>query len=289
MNVSDSMTQAFVSPDLYRALEDFRTSYYFLRANRSYLGSIKSAFVNIVTLLLNASDQHRPPYDLEKIGRLLRVHTIEESEMVHHGELTPDYRGFTLRLQRSAPQASHRTTLAHELGHALFYDLGQSPPSRAARSATLHASEDKEEWLCFDFARELLMPASIASESLQTSEKVPSLNELRSFCDLFGVSLTLACRRIFRDLRAWPNAMIFIAEWDGLNRSWKPVEIFKGRQMSDLHAQRKRVSSLLPNTPGTGFRSSRKVVIDGKVLAMETAPLNSEFRVLCLLRKRKII
>jgi len=279
------MIEANDLSDLYRALENFRDSYHFLRTNRSYVGSIKSAFAAIVSLLLNVADQQQPPYNLERIGGFLRVHTVEETAMALHGELIPDNQGFTLRLSRSDAGASRRTTFAHELGHTLFYDLRESPPSRASKDPAIDISQDKEEWLCFDFARELLMPTNAALAALQANKNSQSLDALWSFCYRFDVSLTLACRRIFRDLKAWSTSVVFIAQWNDVSRSWKPIEIFKGKEMKSIRIQTTLLRNILPNSSVIDGKVSRVVLISGKTFATEIRSFGPS-RLVCMLKKR---
>ena len=69
--------------------------------------------------------------------------------------------GFLLEV-RAQPKARTRFTLAHELGHTIFYDLDSSPPRRMLHGEAVR----DEESFCNLVAAEILMPANMVRAQL---------------------------------------------------------------------------------------------------------------------------
>ena len=99
-----------------------------------------------------------------------------------------------------------RFTLAHEIGHTLFYTIGGQGqfPQRLIAAPTDRRAQWREEGLCHDFARALLMPAS--AQHLVSVE--PSANALKDASRHFRVAKEPVVRRLLYDWGMWQSAVV---------------------------------------------------------------------------------
>ena len=107
-----------------------------------------------------------PAQIAERLGWRVRDRRLSASAGGTEAVLAPMLKGgFTILVdpdagwkgsgRRAAPLPQRRARIAHELGHALFYECGKPPSREDAPGST-------EEWFCDAFAAALLVPAHVA-------------------------------------------------------------------------------------------------------------------------------
>jgi hypothetical protein len=100
-----------------------------------------------------------------------------------------------------------RFTVAHELGHTLFYarENESSYPTRiVAQPASFEQARWREEGLCHDFARALLIPKNTRSLISNT----PHMGVLVDLVRAARVTPEPLVRRIMYDWDLWPDAVL---------------------------------------------------------------------------------
>ncbi|HUS99104.1 MAG TPA: ImmA/IrrE family metallo-endopeptidase [Candidatus Thermoplasmatota archaeon] len=201
------------------------------------LREVKRLFPLIVEKMWTESSQYNPPVNLEPIAKLRKMHTFIKIPRDNHGKLVPDSDGFKIYLSDKDPLNLQRVTIAHEIGHTLFFNLSSSPPSRSPRKNVSNIIQDKEEWLCYDFARELLMPTSKSLKLLQHNYRRPSMEGLYEIARIFQVSLDVVCWRIFRDFRLWQDAAVFFISSNADPLIVKKKYIYRGEKIKKRNIQ----------------------------------------------------
>lgn len=218
----------------------FLTEFVNRTQNQRALREVKSLFPLIVEKMWTETSQYNPPVNLEPIAKLRKMHTFIKTPLDNHGKLVPDQDGFIIYLSDKDSLNLQRGTIAHEIGHTLFFNLSSSPPSRSPRTIVPNIIQDKEEWLCYDFARELLMPTSKSLKLLQHNYRRPSMEGLYEIARIFQVSLDVVCWRIFRDFRLWKDAAVFFISSNADTPIVKKGNIFRGEKIQRGNLQIKQ-------------------------------------------------
>jgi len=143
-----------------------------------------------------ASGPLRPPVDPCELAELFGVMSIERRPMIPEGVLVPQRGGFRMYLQSNfsldgQTDARARFTVAHELGHALLYDLNAEVPVPLKGSP----KGERLERLCNVAASEILVPESLIKNELQ-SARVASADEIFVLASRFRVSVEMMMRRL---------------------------------------------------------------------------------------------
>lgn len=138
----------------------------------------------------------KPPVRLSQIAQYIGLNPLpiyqSPSEQGEEGRLVleNDALRIYLRTADGAPPRSgsrdflrQRFTYAHELAHALLYDLDQHPQKRAAP----RSSGREEEKLCNYAAGQFMVPPFLLEAHFRNLQEV-SLEELRRVANLFQVS-----------------------------------------------------------------------------------------------------
>lgn len=140
------------------------------------------------------------PVDIFGLARQRRMEITEDLVGASCGEglLIPFKGGYRVRLRKSSTVSRKRFSVAHELGHTLFYkDTGDGPRHQIG---ILNTSEkNAEERICNRFASALLMPASKLRQRLSDLPSgAPSkvLAELEKTARYFRVSLPALLHRL---------------------------------------------------------------------------------------------
>jgi len=165
--------------------------------------------------MLSIANQINPPVDISEVAKIRKVHSIilsSEQENKEDAVMIPDLNGFIIKIPENASLTRNRFSVAHEIGHTLFYDLQSRPPSRLSTRFNINKKDRKEEWICNDFAREILIPQKLISKSSALMLKKPSIDNIFSLSKLFRVSPKAICWRIFRDWRMWSDTAVFLLE-----------------------------------------------------------------------------
>jgi len=124
---------------------------------------------------------------------------VQIDDDAYSGRLRVTDDGFVVEA-KAGPLNRIRFTLAHEIGHTLFYDLDSRPPQRVIYG---EAPRDEEQF-CNWFASELLMPRALVRNHLETCQAAePALSPTGAIvrlADIFRVSPRAMGRRLVEDL-----------------------------------------------------------------------------------------
>lgn len=174
---------------------------------------LKNDILHIATLLIRATDQNTLPINLTPISKKMLIHSIVADPRISpfSASLVPDENGFTLRIKKTSNEARKRAIIAHEIGHTLFYNVNKVPPTRILRYRPKKAYMDKEEWISWDFARELLLPKQFLLREFALEYPLPP-SEIVEIARKTGVSVELLCHRLILDLGLWNNCALFISD-----------------------------------------------------------------------------
>lgn len=174
-------------------------------------------------ILQDATAESGGAVDVEEVGRQMHVTvTVSTERYDHDGLFVPVCGGFEVTLFRpdaslaatlfshsdDALQPRERFTLAHELGHTLFFtwpDADILPQRLIPRALGGFAANAREEGLCHDFARALLIP-STAAPSIGREGNVGQLSTLAR---RFETSREPVVRRILYDFRLWRSSVFY--------------------------------------------------------------------------------
>ncbi|HEX8395699.1 MAG TPA: ImmA/IrrE family metallo-endopeptidase [Longimicrobium sp.] len=188
-----------------------------------------------------------PPLNLRMAAMALNIRVVSRRTHLrtHHGSLVPVVGGFeaviftseevpagntqsdlrmpedsdlTLQLPRRG-----RFTLAHEIGHALFYSLSRDHvPRRITHAPTRNSPGHwREEGLCHAFARALLIP-SMWGSAVGAEPRFETLIEASS---LFRVSGEALIHRLLYDWHKWSNVVVIQISF---SESTPRVRVFRG-------------------------------------------------------------
>lgn len=97
--------------------------------------------------------------DLKRIleDRRIRLGADIANKGCGEGLLVPDGAGFVVHLRSGAPKVRQRFSLAHEIGHSLFYRVVEAQQQHRIASER-EEERAAEEYICDCFARTLLLP-----------------------------------------------------------------------------------------------------------------------------------
>lgn len=140
------------------------------------------------------------PIDVERIAmrRRIEIHECDRNIGCKLARLVPKHGGFLAELRPDSTEKRRRATLAHEIGHTLFYrDDGNRPRHQIG---ILNETERRaEEEICERFARALLMPAerlSAAMLPIPAASPAVMLNQLHNTSQKFLVTLPQLASRL---------------------------------------------------------------------------------------------
>lgn len=137
-----------------------------------------------------------PPIEPARLAQLMGAKVEEAPDSIaSEGQLLPIRGGFIIRYKSGAPAYRTNLTICHEIAHIFFYDRTQSVPKRSFRNLPTQ----KEEYLCFLAARQLLVPEEILIHHVRSLLDRPSLDLLRELSTRFRVSLPIMARRLTED------------------------------------------------------------------------------------------
>lgn len=170
---------------------------------------IKENCLRIADEFLIQTHQNKIPISLESVceSRKIRVNQISLNSTNHdfQGEIIPCDQGFIVNLNSKHSDARKRATLAHEIGHSLFYDTSKSPPKKV-----YSYNDSEEEWICWDFARSLLLPRFFMTEFLSNNRETPKPQIISDGANDFKVSVDMLLKRIRWDFKCWNDVTIFV-------------------------------------------------------------------------------
>ena len=140
------------------------------------------------------------PVDVLRVAadKQVRVSNDLIGNSCEEGLLIPQKGGYLVRLKKNSTESRRRFSLAHELGHTLFYrDSGNGPRHQIGVLNTRERAA--EERICNLFASALLMPSQQLREhlsNLPTDRPSQLLDRLESTARHFRVSLPALFQRL---------------------------------------------------------------------------------------------
>lgn len=131
-------------------------------------------------------------------------HPISSEESAHDPLLD-----FEAVVEAAPTRVGNRTrfTVAHELGHTLFYhftDSSKYPTRIIPQPAPFAPTRWREEGLCHDFARALLIP----SHTRRLISAMPHIGLIVDLVRVLRVTPEPLVRRIMYDWELWPEAVL---------------------------------------------------------------------------------
>lgn len=144
-------------------------------------------------LVLRARDDgwSGPPYNPLVIADLLNI-PVEANGDVIDARTIATSKGIKIEFNPSQPRERVRFSVAHEIAHTLFPDVGERPRHRGGTGST--SDEWQLEMLCNLAAAEFVMPLG----SLPPSEQVPPIEQLMSKRREFDVSAEAFLMRVVK-------------------------------------------------------------------------------------------
>jgi hypothetical protein len=221
--------------------------------------------------------QLEPPTDLTAVAESLGVAIeLRPSSTKQLGKLEPIIGGFKalvygqVRRRVTQPELSGtsetavptiqlskagRFTVAHELGHVLFYSVcAERSPSRVIPAMRLRPEDYwREEGLCDGFARALLLPDKWKL-AVGSSAKFANLLEASAYFQVRGEPLL---RRILHDWKLWNDALFvrIVVGSTGLN-----YRVFRGTaRRTDVMLRRDRLLATLGDADSSTLVAGRLV------------------------------
>jgi Zn-dependent peptidase ImmA (M78 family) len=177
---------------------------------------IKKRIFNDVRTLIYKSGQHSPPFNPQKIMKYKVIRKIIWNKNLTHREsmLIPKPDGFYIQANPNHPITRKRFSLAHEIGHTYFFDLGSSPPRKFYPISS--SRYWVEEGYACEIAREILMPEPYLSKITCKLTKAPSVHALIKLKSLFNISYEVLIRRLLFDAQLWNSNFWGNSLWNAI-------------------------------------------------------------------------
>lgn len=161
---------------------------------------------DIVDNLLDETNQEIPILP-ELLGPKRRIKRILQAKLSRvNALLIPELGGFVMKIKSSLHPFQKRFACAHEIGHTFFFNIEVDPPRRDFQSAK-SAYWVEEEFSCF-VGREILLPTTSISETIQEKDLLPSVSALRYLSRMYQVSFDVIRLKIINDVHLW-DCVIF--------------------------------------------------------------------------------
>jgi len=155
-----------------------------------------------------------PPIEPARLAQLMGAKVEEAPDSIaSEGQLLPIRGGFIIRYRRGAPAYRTNLTICHEIAHIFFYDHSQSIPRRLFGNLPTQ----KEEYLCFLAARQLLVPKEVLAYHMRGLIDRPSLDLLRELASRFRVSLPIMALSLTEDTSLIDKVMFTTWVWRDLS------------------------------------------------------------------------
>lgn len=196
-------------------------------------GQIKHRIFEYLHKVQQDAGETGPPHNPEALFAARRIIDIQLSELPadSEGMLIPVDGGFLIKIPRSSHRSNRlRFTIAHEVGHTFFYDLGELRPSRRFNWAV--SRRWVQEGYANEIAAEILLPEHSLKSFIGRGKLQPSLSSLQSLAKTFGVSCEALAHRLLRPVNHLTGApplwdcLIFFAE--GQPDSTFATRVWKG-------------------------------------------------------------
>jgi O-acetyl-ADP-ribose deacetylase (regulator of RNase III) len=135
-------------------------------------------------LVLRARDEgwEGPPFNPLAIAKLLNISAEANADVIDARTISNE-KGLRIQFNPMQPRERLRFSIAHEIAHTLFPDVGDAPRHRGG------SRDDPDDWqlemLCNLAAAEFVMPMG----SLPPLDRLPTIEELIKQCRHFDVSI----------------------------------------------------------------------------------------------------
>jgi O-acetyl-ADP-ribose deacetylase (regulator of RNase III) len=135
-------------------------------------------------LVLRARDAgwEGPPFNPLAIAKLLKIPAEANGDVVDACTVSNE-KGLCIQFNPTQPRERLRFSIAHEIAHTLFPDVGDAPRHRGGTRD--HPDDWQLEMLCNLAAAEFVMPMG----SLPPRDRLPHIEELIKECRRFDVSI----------------------------------------------------------------------------------------------------
>lgn len=145
-----------------------------------------------------------PPINPWLLARLVDAE-VEAAplSLTSEGQLLPVQGGFIIRYRKGLPPQRIRLTICHEIAHTFFYGRGLPLPKRPLGKQPT----SEEEQICFQVARQLLVPKEMLRGYLDSLSNPPRLTLLSRLAKTFQVSLPVMAMRLTLDTSLISNSM----------------------------------------------------------------------------------
>lgn len=150
-----------------------------------------------------------PPVSTDDLCEIRRVQSREVHLVGCDARLFAQGDYYIAEVNASDPEPRKRFSLCHELGHTFFEQQSDSGVAVCGGNTYEHWLEER---ICNMMAAEFLMPRSLFSEFLRSTQK--SVRGIRELSNIFGVSAQTAAMRII-GLDLWPLALLTVQKNNG--------------------------------------------------------------------------
>ncbi|MFB0557102.1 MAG: ImmA/IrrE family metallo-endopeptidase [Dehalococcoidia bacterium] len=146
----------------------------------------------------------RPPINAWLLARLVEAEVeAAPPSLTSEGQLLPVQGGFIIRYRMGLPLQRIRLTICHEIAHTFFYDRSLPVPKRPLGKRPT----SEEEQICFQIARQLLVPQETLRGYMGSISNFPRLSLLSRLAKTFQVSLPVMAMRLTQDTSLISNSI----------------------------------------------------------------------------------
>lgn len=177
-------------------------------ASRDLLQKVAEA---ISTYIGSTASAINPIYAADLLGVNLHFERqpLQEQMNLGCGRLTASPRGFEATVYGAEHEPQARLTTAHECGHSLFFTpVCESTPQRIVPVSLDFGSplRRREEALCDEFARTLLIPSTFRDQLLQSPGRI---DDVFFLARRLSVAPSVLIRRVAYDFGGWDDRVFF--------------------------------------------------------------------------------
>lgn len=213
------------------------------RGSRSW-GTARLYVERVAEELHRVIGSREPCIDLQSAAILLGVRIEVDPEVLNMGcaALVHTHGGLVAKIPGATwPQLTSRErfSIAHELGHSLFYTRESLPVRRFTAVGVLRSSHEarREEGLCNAFASALLLSPKFVED---LGNKDPSLGAAVAASRLANVSVEVVLRALLHRHNGWADSVFYVVHCD---RSCVSARVLRGsnRRVADSYSPSAKV------------------------------------------------
>jgi len=189
------------------------------------------AMRKLVRAVLAEQQVQTAPVPVQSLFRWAGIRKLRQEDMVLEGALQRcESGGFDVIVRADRPATRRRFSIAHELGHIIFYK--HAPRAKQARERARQCAPEEEERLCNVAAEEFLMPDWYMTKLAGGMTMAPAhmAAQVVRTCEVSMVAAAIRTARYSRrsgEVQLWRR--------DGADRRWKlSVACRTGRQRETL-------------------------------------------------------